>query len=212
MKKPTALVSTLLLLAASTGIAREASAGTWETRIRATYLSMDNKSDAFSALGINFPANAVSVNSKLIPEFDFSYSFTPNVVTELVLTIPQTQDVTLASVGKLGTFKHLPPVLALQYHFAPGATIDPYVGAGLNFTLIYGSDLKVANVPLALDHSSVGVAGQVGTDINLGNGVYLNVDAKKVTLRSDVSVMGGARLTTAKLDPWLLSVGIAWRF
>jgi outer membrane protein len=212
VKKPTALVSTLLLLAASTGIAREASAGTWETRIRATYLSMDNKSDAFSALGINFPANAVSVNSKLIPEFDFSYSFTPNVVTELVLTIPQTQDVTLASVGKLGTFKHLPPVLALQYHFAPGATIDPYVGAGLNFTLIYGSDLKVANVPLALDHSSVGVAGQVGTDINLGNGVYLNVDAKKVTLRSDVSVMGGARLTTAKLDPWLLSVGIAWRF
>ncbi len=126
--------------------------------------------------------------------------------------IPQTQDVTLAGVGKLGTFKHLPPVLALQYHFAPGETIDPYVGAGLNFTLIYGSDLKVANVPLALEHSSLGVAGQVGADINLGNSVYLNVDVKKVTLRSDVSVMGGAKLTTAKLDPWLLSVGIGWRF
>lgn len=187
--------------------------GPWQARVRATYLSMADKSDAFSALGLNFASDSVSVNSKVIPEFDFSYSFTQNWVAELVLTIPQTQEVKLAGVGKLGTFKHLPPVLAMQYHFAPGTAINPYVGAGLNYTLIYGRDLKVATVPLTLDNNSIGLAVQAGADIDIGNGMYVNLDIKKVGLRSDVYVAtNGARLTTAKLDPWLFSVGLGWKF
>lgn len=193
-------------------VADQATSGPWTFRLRATYLSMANKSDAFSALGLNFASNAVSVNSKLIPEFDFSYDFTKNLAAELVLTIPQTQDVTLAGVGGLGSFKHLPPVLALQYHFLPGATINPYIGAGINYTLIYGAKLSVAGVKLALDTNSVGIAGQVGADINFGNNIYLNVDVKKVTLSSGVYVAGGSQLTTAHLDPWLLSVGVGFKF
>jgi len=188
------------------------SSSKWTARVRATYLAMADKSDAFSALGINFGADAVSVNSKLIPEVDFSYGFTENFRAELVLTIPQKQKVSLAGVGGLGTFKHLPPVLAAQYHFNPRGTVQPYVGLGANFTLIFDTDLKVANVPLELENSSLGVAIQAGCDFALGNGMYLNVDVKNARLRSDVSVKGGPRLTTAKLDPWILSVGLGWTF
>lgn len=204
----------ILALAASLASAAPApgQAGKWTARVRATYLSMADKSDAFSALGINFKSDAISINSKMIPEFDFSYAFTDNITTELVLTIPQTQDVTLAGVGKLGTFKHLPPVLTAQYHFAPGAAVQPYIGAGANFTLIYGTNLSVAGVPLALENYSLGFAVQAGCDFAIGNEMYVNVDVKKAMLRSDVSVRGGARLTTAQLDPWLLSVGLGWRF
>jgi outer membrane protein len=186
--------------------------GPWQFRLRSTYLDMSDRSDAFSALGINFPSNAVTVNSKWIPEFDVSYSFTSHLAAELVLTVPQTQDVSLAGVGPLGTFKHLPPVLALQYHLLPGSLIDPYVGLGVNYTLIYGANLAVAGIPLALDTHSFGVAGQAGADIRLGHGFFLNVDAKKVQLGSDVYVYGGPRLTTAHLDPWLLSFGAGYRF
>ena len=209
MKKALLIAALASLLA---GQSARADSGPWEVRVHGTYLEMANKSDAFSALGISFPSNAITVNSKLIPEFDVSYAFNPSFSTELVLTIPQTQNVSLAGVGALGTFKHLPPVLSAQYHFAPGNLINPYVGVGANFTLIYGSNLKVANVPLSLDSNSVGIAGQIGADVNLGNGVYLNVDVKKVTLSSNVYVTGGSRLSTAHLDPWLLSVGFGWHF
>jgi outer membrane protein len=215
MKKSTLLIlasAALLAVTSPLAYAAPAATGPWTARVRATYLSMSNKSDAFSALGINFPADAVSINSKLIPEFDFSYTFTPNFSAELVLTIPQTQNVTLAGVGKLGTFKHLPPVLTAQYQFNPGAAVQPYVGAGVNLTLIYDTNLTVAKIPLALDNNSIGLAAQAGCDFDIGNAMYFNVDVKKVMLRSDVSIKGGARLTTAKLDPWLFSVGLGWRF
>ncbi len=205
----TAVLAALTLAASHLTAAPD---GPWTVRVRSTYLDMANRSDAFSALGINFGANAVHVNSKWIPELDFSYAFTPQISTELVLTVPQTQEVTLAGVGKLGTFKHLPPTLTAQYQFAPGATVQPYVGAGLNYTLIYDADLKVAGVPLALENGSVGVAAQAGCNFKLSGNWALNLDAKYVTLGSDVSVKGGARLTTAKLNPWLLSFGAGWRF
>lgn len=188
------------------------SASPWSARLRGTYLEMANRSDAFSALGTNFAANAVHINSKWIPEFDFTYTFTEHFSTELVLTVPQSQDVTLAGVGKLGTFKHLPPVLTAQYQFAPSEKVRPYIGVGVNYTLIYDTDLKVAGVPLALENGSFGVAGQAGCNFVIDRTWSLNLDAKYVTLASDVSVKGGPRLTTAHLNPWLLSLGFGMRF
>lgn len=206
---PAAVIAALTL---ATGQLPATPENPWTVRVRSTYLQIANRSDAFSALGINFGADAVHVNSKWIPELDFGYAFTPHFSTELVLTIPQTQDVTLAGVGKLGTFKHLPPVLTAQYQFAPGATVQPYVGAGVNYTLIYDTDLKVASVPLALENGSLGVAGQAGCNFVITPQWSINLDAKYVTLASDVSVKGGARLTTAKLNPWLWSIGVGRRF
>lgn len=191
---------------------RSAPAGTWSARFGLTYLDMANKSDAFTALATNFASDAVHVSDRTIPEIDFSYWVTENFSTELVLTVPQKHNVSLAGVGHLGTFKHLPPTLLAKYHFTtPADNFRPYVGAGVNLTLISSVKLQVANVPLDLESSSVGLAGQVGFDYELGGGKYLNLDIKKVYIQSDVSA-GGTRLTTAKLDPMLYSIGFGWRF
>lgn len=202
----------LAALAVTAPLAQLEATGPWSARLRGTYLEMADRSNAFSALGINFAADSVGVNSKWIPEVDVSYAFSENVSAELVLTVPQTQDVTLAGVGRLGSFKHLPPTLLVQYQLSPGAVIRPYVGAGVNFTLIFDTNLSVAGVPLDLERASLGLAAQAGFDVKLGRGLALNFDAKRAALRSDVSVQGGPRLTTAKLDPWLFSVGLGWRF
>ncbi len=76
------LTAMLAALVASASLHADAN-GPWQFRIRSTSLEMTNKSDALTALSINLPSEAVSVNSKWIPEFDVSNSFTNNLVTEL---------------------------------------------------------------------------------------------------------------------------------
>ena len=193
------------------GTASSAEKTGWNVRLGATYLDMANKSDAFTALAINFPSNAVTVQSKWIPEFDVNYAFTPNWSAHVVLTIPQKHEVKLAGVGSLGTFQHLPPHFMAVYNFAPDQAFQPYIGAGFNFTLIFNTNLSVAGNQLGLESSSIGLSGQIGFNYDLGNGQYLNVDVKKTSLGSDV-LLGGARLTTAHLNPTIFSVGYGWKF
>jgi outer membrane protein len=192
-------------------IAALQAASPWSARLRATYLETVDKSSAFSALGINFAENAVKVNDKFIPELDVDYAFNDTWSAELVLTIPQTQDVSLAGVGKLGSFKHLPPTLLGKYRPNSGGAIRPYFGAGVNFTLIWGGDLSVAGVPLSLENYSVGLAGQAGVDVKVDERWSMNFDVKRVALRSDVSA-GATQLTEARLDPWLFAVGASYAF
>lgn len=186
-------------------------ASPWSVRLRATYLQSVDESDAFSALGINFAADAVSVSDRLIPEIDIDYAFTDTLSAELVLTIPQEHSVSLAGVGKLGTFKHLPPTLLFQYRALPGAAIRPYLGVGVNFTLIWDDNLSVAGVPLGLEGNSTGLALQAGVDWKIKERLYFNLDLKRANIRSSVSA-GAARLTTARLDPWLYAAGVRYEF
>lgn len=189
--------------------------GNWLVRARAVRIDPSNHSDAIGALAI--PADAITVNDKTIPEIDITYFFTPNIATELVLTVPQKQTVTVqqSTLGgpvAIGTFKHLPPSLMLQYHFAPDAKIRPYAGVGLNYTRISSVNLNVPTVGrLDLDHHSFGLALGAGVDIAVAKNMFLNFDVKKVQLRTDVS-LAGTKLSTVKVDPWLIGVGVGYRF
>lgn len=202
------LACSVLLLGA---VARLTAASPWSVRVRATYLETTDKSDKFTALGINFADNAVSVNDKLIPEIDVEYAFNDTWSAELVLTIPQTQKVSLAGVGSLGDFKHLPPTLLGKYRANAGGAVRPYIGAGVNFTLIWDDNLSVAGVPLKLENYSLGLALQAGLDWKIDERWTANVDIKRAYLRSDV-LAGGAKLTEARLDPWLYALGLTYQF
>lgn len=180
--------------------------GNWMIRARAVNLDMAQKSDPVSGTGAS---NRLTVNNKVIPELDVSYFFTPNIAAELVLTVPQKQNVYLDG-DKIGTFKHLPPTLLAQYHFNPEGNFRPYVGAGVNYTLI--SKEQIANGAYHLDNHSTGLALQVGFDYKLDKNVYLNVDLKKLRLRSDVLDSSNQKVSRVKLDPVLFGIGIGYRF
>ena len=182
----------------------QAQAGPWMVRLRAVSLQPANTSDAAPGL----PADAIHVSSKTLPEVDISCFLTPNLATELVLTVPQEHDVTLSGT-KIGTFKELPPTLMAQWHFLPGQTVNPYVGLGVNVTLI--SDVRLANGALDLDKTSVGPAAQAGVDIQVAPQWFLNADVKYAQIRSDVKA-GGVKVTTVKVDPMLYGVGVGYRF
>ena len=207
--------STLALAALSASLAvtaARADDGPWEVRLRGVYLDPANKSDAIPALAV--PSDAIHVNSKVLPDLDFEYFFTPNWSSELVLTYPQSQNVTIVGVGEIGTFKHLPPVLTLKYDFLPNSAFQPYIGVGVNFTWIFDANLSVPTtpaIPLRLSTTSVGIAGQAGFDYKIADHWYFNADVKYVSLDANVYA-GGNKISQVQIDPWLFGVGIGYRF
>ena len=175
----------------------------WLVRARAVHLNMANVDS--TGLGL-------TVNDKTIPEVDISYFFTKNIAAELILTVPQKQHV-YSNGADLGTFKHLPPTLTVQYHFTDFTGYKPYVGAGLNYTQITAEKISAGGGTnnVTLSDKSIGGALQAGVDIPLTKQVSLNFDVKKVYIKSHVYV-GGTDVGTLKLDPVVFGVGVGYRF
>lgn len=209
--KPLALA--ILSLAALLGGTCHAQEGPWLIRVRALHIDPADKSDPVPALAV--PADAIHVEDRWIPELDISYFFGKQLAAELVLAFTRLDaSVTASAVGAFdaGSFKALPPTLTLQWHFLPDATIRPYVGAGINYTRL--SSVRLGNAvtgPLELERSSVGPALQAGVDVALGGPWSLNFDVKKAWIRTDLR-SGGTTLSTLRVDPLLVGVGLGYRF
>jgi len=202
------------LLAALPAVA-QTQEGNWMVRARAVNLDTANKSSAIPLLAV--PSNDIHVSSKTIPEVDISYFLTKNIAAELILTVPQKHSVHVqnSAIGafKAGTFKHLPPTLTLQYHFLPDGQFRPYVGAGINYTIISNDHLAVPGVTkLHLENDSWGAALQAGFDVKLGKDIFLNFDVKKIYIRSDVISPTLGKVSSVKVDPLAVGLGLGWRF
>ena len=200
MHKTLIALATAATLAAPQ-LATAQDSGDWLVRARAVHLQSANKDS--TGLGL-------TINDKWLPEVDISYFINPNVAVELILTVPQKQTV-YSNGAAIGSFKHLPPTLTAQYHFTGNSGFRPYVGAGVNYTNV--SDVRLLDGGANLKRNSFGLALQVGVDVPVGGGWVLNLDAKKVQIKTDVLV--GPTETNAgtfKVDPLLLSVGFGKRF
>lgn len=196
------VVVALIAVAASQAMAQESP---WLVRARAVYIDPDNKSTPVAGSGAS---DRIEVATKTIPELDISYFFTPHISAELILTYPQKHKVRLDG-AEIGSFKHLPPTLTAQYHFAPGATINPYLGVGVNYTRI--SKVRLLDGAGDLENDSWGLALQAGVDFRINERWSINADVKKVNIRSDVYV-GGANASHLKVDPVLFGLGVGYRF
>lgn len=198
------LIMGFLLLASITSFAQApANSNTqskkWKARLRV--IDVIPPSSSYTLSGSD-----VAVSSSIVPELDFTYYFSKNLAAELILGTTHHTVKLGAAKTELGKVWLLPPTLNLQYHFPVGG-VEPYIGAGINYTIFYGA--KDEAVKLAYKNS-VGFSTQLGADFNLNGGWFINVDIKKLFLKTDVTVNGdGAnKLKGVKLDPWVLGVGI----
>ena len=200
--KKVLIAAAVATLAAGSVAAQESP---WLVRARAVHAHwMNQQSDSLAA------SFGLKAQDQTIPEVDITYFFNKNVAAELILSVPQKADVT-NNGSALGTFKSLPPTLTLQYHFTNFNGFKPYLGAGVNYTKITGVNL--GSGAYGLDNHSYGAALQAGVDIPLDKQWSLNVDVKKVYIRSDVyDTSNGASAGTLKLDPVLFGVGVGYRF
>jgi len=207
MQKSLQLAALGLALSAALPVAaQQPSEGNWMVRGRAVYLDWDNGQRSGLPLG---GTTKVEAENRWIPEVDISYFFTRNIAAELVLTYPQKIDIDVGGI-KQGTIKALPPSLLLQYHFTDLGAFKPYVGAGLNYTRFYKRN-NILDGAAEVEKDSFGWTGQIGFDVALNKNWSINVDAKYVKIDTDVKV-GGSKVGHVDLDPWLLGVGIGYRF
>jgi len=182
-----------------TGGVANAAQGDWLGRARVININPDASSSALN----------LDVDTQTTLELDFSYFLSNNLALELILATKK-HEVTAGGVP-VGTVKHLPPTLTLQYHFAPDAAFRPYVGAGINYTRFY--DISLGGGTLTVDNSSWGGALQAGFDIPLNKTFFLNVDVKKIWMDTDVRVVAtGATAANLKINPLIIGFGVGMKF
>ena len=152
----------------------------------------------------------VNVDAETNFAFTLGYRFHDKMGVELLAALPFKHDLQVEGVTD-GSTKHLPPTLTLQYYPLGGteARVQPYVGAGINYTRF--SDEKTdIGASLELD-DTWGAAGQVGVDLLIDEHWALNAAAWYIDIDSDAKV-GGAEAGTVEIDPVVVMAGLSYRF
>ena len=228
------LLLAALCIAAATPVTALAEAGDWVVRVRAAHISPNEDSELGKTVNKNIapvmnPGAELDVKSNTIPELDISYYFTKNIAAELILALGTRHDVYIKGdaggvIGnqKLGSVNLLPPTLTAQWHFNPDQMIDPYIGAGINYTLSLdkkarGTRGAIAGEEIEIGRHSFGYALQTGVDVNLKDGWLINADVKYLYIDTDVrlrsAITGGwTKVDSLDIHPWVISIGIGKKF
>ena len=186
--------------------------GDWLARFGVANISPNDSSTSLTAAGAN---STVGVDGDTQVFANLSYMIKENVAVELLASTPFTHDIVgtgaLAGAGKVGETKQLPPTLSVQYHFKPKASVRPYVGAGINYTIFFSEKTSgaLAGTSLSLD-DSFGLAVQAGVDVDINKDWFFNADIRYINIETTATTALGT--AEVKIDPTVISLGIGTRF
>lgn len=152
----------------------------------------------------------VNVDDKTGFAFTLGYRFHDKLGVELLAALPFKHDLQVDGVTD-GSTKHLPPTLTLQYYPLGGtdARVQPYLGAGINYTR-FSSEKTAVGASLDLD-DSWGAAGQLGVDLLISDHWALNAAAWYIDIDTDAKV-NGEKAGKVEIDPIVVMGGISYRF
>lgn len=169
-----------------------------------------------------------------------TYMLKPHLGIELLAASPFEHDVdaNLAGLGagtvSAGKAKELPPTLSLQwYPMEPSSVFQPYVGAGINYTIFFSEDVDpqlegvisgIAGAPVKGEmqlESSWGLSAQAGFDYAINDNWVVNAAVWYIDIDTDANIKfdvisTGARAATVKadidVDPMVYMVSLGYKF
>jgi outer membrane protein len=184
--------------------------GNWLVRVGASIVDPQSDNGKIHLERVaDAPPSDLSIDSAASLTFNVSYFVTQSIAIELLAAYPFSHDFELKDVNLHGKVDHLPPTLSLQYHFALGQHVEPYVGAGVNWTMFSNEEVD-APVNLSID-DSVGIALQVGADFPLNDHWLVNVDVRWIQIEGDAQI-NGVNVGTVKVDPFVYGVNVGYKF
>ena len=167
------------------------------------------KSDNGTLAGGTLP---LDIDSDVKPTITFEYFLRDNLGLEVLAALPFKHDIAVDGVGTVGSTKHLPPTVSLQYHFNGKQKVAPFVGAGVNYTKFFSETTRgtLAGGDLSLG-GSWGLALHAGLDFKLTEKSAIRVDARWIDIDTRVR-LDGANLGTANIDPLVYGAAYVLKF
>lgn len=195
-----------LALGAAAAPALAQSAGDWTLGVGVH--AVDPKSDNGHLAGGTL---AVDVHSDVMPTLTAEYFVRDNLGIEVIAATFK-HDIAIDGLGTVGSTRHLPPTVSLQYHFNGKGKVSPFIGAGVNFTTFFDEDTRGAldGAKLKLD-DSWGLAAHAGVDFAVGERGAIRVDARWVDIDTDVK-LDGADIGTVNIDPIVYGAAYVMKF
>ncbi len=182
------------------------SAGSWTLGIGAHSVNPTAESG-------NIIANSVpiDVQSSVRPTITAEYFIRDNLGIEVLASWPFEHDINVTGLGRVGTTKHLPPTVSLQYHIGE-AIARPFVGAGVNYTAFFSEESTGPLTGAELDLSnSWGLAVHAGIDFSLSERSAIRVDARWMDIDTDVAI-DGTNVGTVSIDPLVYGAAYVLEF
>jgi len=132
---------------------------------------------------------------------------------------PFKHDIQLKGVGRFASIKHLPPTVTLQYYpMDKSSVLQPYVGAGLNYTTFFSEDLSSAAEGLGFSDLSLddswGYALEAGLDYKLTEQVYLNAAVWYADIETTATfrTAGVPSKVDVEINPMVYMASIGYKF
>lgn len=163
-------------------------------------------------------------SDNVVPTLAVEYFLNPNVSLETICCTTKHHvngAGSLAGTNLVNSIVVIPATLTVKYHL-PLGPITPYIGAGPTLFIMADSKPGVSaaaalGATTTKMSSELGVALQAGVDVPLGtSGFGISLDAKKYWVRTNAHWLNAAGTevlsTRHKLDPWVVSGGVSYRF
>ncbi|TCM68730.1 outer membrane protein [Acinetobacter calcoaceticus] len=136
------------------------------------------------------------------------YFLTPNVALDLLLGTAPKHDI-YGNGQKIGHTRYLPPTLSVQYNFNPEGKINPYLGAGVNYTY-YLNEKLLSNDKLSISNS-FGFAATAGMEYQVNKHWSLGAEARYISVNSDIRI-NGTTVGNNDVNPMLYTLNLGYRF
>ncbi|MGL3823196.1 OmpW/AlkL family protein [Sphingopyxis sp. R3-92] len=201
-----------------------AKSGDVQVKILATLVAPDGKLKDVKLDAIGLPAGVqTKADDNVIPTIAIEYFVADHISIETIAGVTQ-HDVVgrgpLAGAGLVSDAKIVPATLTLKYHFGKDGGIQPYIGAGPSYFIFIDEKPGAGAVALGATrqkmNDTLGLALQAGVDIPVNDkGLSVTLDAKRYFLRPTARWFAGETevlRTRHKLDPWVISAGVGYRF
>ena len=224
MKKLLVKSGIALLAAGLISSANAYEAGDFIVRAGAAMVDPNENSGTISPAAIS-PAGEVGIDDDLQLGLTGTYMFTDNIGLELLAATPFTHTISLegdlAGLGSLATAKHLPPTISLQYFFNNDSSFTPYIGAGVNYTMMLETEitsngeavlgsLGITDTSIDAD-DSVGLSLQAGLDMALTDNIILGAAVWYMDIETEIEVANAVKVDL-DIDPWVYMVSVGYKF